>query len=67
MHHSPTVEHCIEALCHQGCRAVWGQIATLEKGDSLPETEGLSREETAYVLAELKTIMAVYGDRCSVG
>jgi len=65
MHHSPAVEQCIEALCHQGCRQVWGYIAVLEKGDSLPETEGLSREETAIVLAELKNIMAVYGDRCS--
>jgi hypothetical protein len=67
MHHSPAVEHCIEALCHKGCRQVWGYIDVLEKGKPLPETEGLSHEETAYVLAELKTIMAVYGDRCSIG
>ncbi len=66
MHHSPAVEHCIESICHKGCRQVWGQIEILEKGESLPETQGLSREETAFVLAELKTIMAVYGDRCTI-
>ncbi len=66
MHHSPAVERCIESICHKGCRLVWGQIAVLEKGESLPETQGLSQEETAFVLAELKTIMAVYGDRCSI-
>jgi len=66
MQHSPAVEHCIEAICGKGCRQVWGQIAVLERGEQLPETEGLSREETAVVLAELKTIMAVYGDSCSI-
>ena len=66
MHQSPAVEHSIEALCHKGCRQVWAQIDLLERGEPLPETRGLSREEKAFVLAELKTIMAVYGDRCSV-
>jgi hypothetical protein len=62
---TPAVEHCIELLCHKGCRQVWKEIDALEQGRSLPETEGLSEREKAVVLAELKAIMAVYGDRCS--
>jgi hypothetical protein len=66
MHESPTVEHCIELLCHKGCRQVWREIEALEQGEELPETRGLNAQERAYVLTELKAVMAVYGDRCSI-
>jgi hypothetical protein len=66
MHKTPAVEHCIEALCQKGCRQVWREIDALERGLPLPETKGLSTQEKKAVLAELKTIMAVYGARCSV-
>ena len=66
MHKSPAVEHCIELLCHKGCRQVWREIEALEQGEDLPEARGLNREEQAFVLTELKAVMAVYGDRCSI-
>lgn len=66
MHHLSPVEHAIEVLCHKGCRQVWREIVALERGEVLPETEGLSAKERALVLQELKTIMSVYGDRCSI-
>ena len=66
MHKSPAVEHCIELLCHKGCRQVWREIEALERGEDLPEARGLNREERAFVLTELKAVMAVYGDRCSI-
>ncbi len=66
MHKSPAVEHCIELLCHKGCRQVWQEINALEQNEDLPETRGLNQEERALVLTELKAVMAVYGDRCSI-
>ena len=60
------VEHAVELLCHQGCRAVWGVIDALESGQSLPETAGLDRAEIRDVLRELKAIMAVYRENCQV-
>ena len=62
------IEFCVEALCHKGCKAVWRDIAALEDGLDLPETRELSPHERRAVLAELKAIMAVYGQgSCSVG
>ena len=66
MYTSSPVEHAIEVLCHKGCRQVWREIVALERGEVLPETEGLSAKEQRLVLQELKSIMAVYGDRCSI-
>ena len=62
-----TVETCVEALCEQGCQKVWQHIADLEEGKELPELEGLNPDQRLAVLFELKSIMAVYSDRCSVG
>lgn len=64
MHHQ-CVEVCVECLCNQGCKAVWSYIATLERGDSIPETEGLGPREVRQVLDELKSVMAVYEGTCS--
>ena len=60
------VEHSVEQLCQKGCRAVWKDIDTLERGESLPETLGLSAAEVRVVVDELKAIMAVYEGTCSV-
>lgn len=60
------VEVCVESLCNQGCKAVWGHIAALERGDSIPETEGLGPREIREVLSELKTVMAAYAGSCSL-
>jgi hypothetical protein len=54
------IESCVESLCHKGCKAVWGDIEALERGAELPETRSLTHRERAMVLAELKSIMAVY-------
>jgi hypothetical protein len=62
------IEFCVEALCHKGCKSVWRDIAALEDGLDLPETRELSPPERRAVLAELKAIMAVYGQgSCPVG
>lgn len=58
------VEQCVERLCGKGCRAVWADIDALEAEVALPEVEGLSRPEIAAVVAELRSIMAVYAGSC---
>lgn len=58
------IEGLIEALCQKGCRQVRRDIAALEAGAELPETRGLTPRERRLLLAELKQIMAVYGDGC---
>ncbi|WP_295540529.1 hypothetical protein [uncultured Thiohalocapsa sp.] len=60
----PLLEVRVETICERGCRQVWDAIDALEQGRELPETADLSRSERAWVLAELKTVMAVYGARC---
>jgi hypothetical protein len=60
------VEHAVELLCHQGCRAVWGVIHALERGEVLPETAGLDEREVKAVVGELRAIMSVYADNCRV-
>lgn len=61
------VEGRIEAICGRGCRQVRRDIATLEAGAQLPETLDLSEAERRCLLAELKQIMAVYGEVCRIG
>ena len=59
------VEQCVEKMCHKGCRAVWSDIDALEAGKRLAEVEGLSKAEVYAVIAELKSIMAVYQGTCA--
>ena len=59
------LEATLEALCEKGCRHVWQDIEALERGEDLPETRDLSMEDRAWLLRELKQVMAVYADRCS--
>jgi hypothetical protein len=61
----PLIEARLESLCERGCRHVWGDIAALERGETLPETRDLTPAEVRWLLAELKQVMAVYGARCS--
>jgi hypothetical protein len=60
---SPKASHCVEALALKGCTAIWRIIEDLEQGKEVEETAPLSEEERAAVLAELKSIMAVYQGR----
>ena len=64
---SKQLSECLEALCQCGCDAVLATIAAMESGQTIPQTEQLNEEERAIVLAELKSIMAVYdGKSCSI-
>ncbi len=58
----PSVQHCIEALCSEGCQSVRDSIEKLEQGETLPATRALSQDECRLVLIELKAIMAVYDE-----
>jgi hypothetical protein len=58
------IDLVLESLCGEGCKAVWGVIENLESGDVLPQTDGLSERELDMLLAELKSIMAVYAGTC---
>lgn len=61
-----TIDSCLERLCQKGCRAVWHDIAALERGDVPPEAAELNPKDRQKLLAELKTIMAVYQTRCRI-
>jgi hypothetical protein len=60
------VEARVEAVCLKGCRQVRRDIALLESGAEIPEAQGLAPDERRLLLAELKQIMAVYGDTCRI-
>jgi hypothetical protein len=60
---SPEVSYCLEVLALKGCTTIWRIIEDLEQGKEVEETASLSEEERAAVLAELKSIMAVYQGR----
>ena len=62
--HDPLLEVRVESICERGCRQVWEAIDLLEQDGDLPETQDLNPTERARVLAELKSVMSVYGQRC---
>ncbi len=59
-----TVEWCVELICNKGCRAVRADIEALEQGRPVAGLGRLPEALRRQVLAELKEIMAVYGDSC---
>lgn len=63
---SQQIDQCIEGLCQEGCRAVRDVIRLLEQGAALPELAMLDDLARLAVLKELRAIMAVYGDSCSI-
>ena len=63
---SHTIEDCVEAICNKGCRAVQGDIELLRGGCSIPELDGFTEADRQRVLAELQSIMQVYGDSCGL-
>jgi hypothetical protein len=58
------VDSSVENICQKGCRRVREDIAALERGEVIEEVALLDATERARVLAELKSIMAVYGGAC---
>ena len=61
---SPEVEKTIDAVCALGCDVVSVTINSLQKGELRPEYQSLDEIQRASLLRELKSIMAVYQDRC---
>jgi len=64
MPHSEKTTSCIEAICQSGCLVVRAVIESLEAGQLIPQTKGMSPEQVDMVLNELKAVMSVYDERC---
>ena len=58
--HKLSPDSVLEMLCQQGCKSVLQAIEQYEHGQRPQGTESLSGEECRAVIAELKSIMAVY-------
>ncbi|MDP1681154.1 MAG: hypothetical protein Q8L39_05200 [Burkholderiales bacterium] len=54
------IEHAVTLICDQGCVRIRVLIQTLETGSAIQETTELNEAERQAVLAELKSIMAIY-------
>jgi len=63
---SKQVEQCVEQVCQYGCAQVWQIIAQLERDEPIAEAAALTAAERGEVISELRSIMSVYGDRCSL-
>jgi len=57
------IEYAVTQVCDQGCTYVRLLIQKLETDVVIAETAALSQDERRAVLAELKSIMAIYGSR----
>lgn len=54
------IENVVSLVCDQGCRRIRALIPVLETGVAIEETRELDVAESQAVLAELKSIMAIY-------
>lgn len=54
------IERAVTLICDQGCVRIRVLIQLLETGAAIQETTELDETERQAVLAELKSIMAVY-------
>ena len=59
----PELQTIVDHLCADGCKAVNQYISAMQAGDFPATMRALNHQERDLVLAELKSIMAVY-DRC---
>lgn len=57
------IEYAVTQICDQGCTHTRLLIQKLETGVAVQETIELNKGERRAVLAELKSIMAIYGSR----
>ncbi|MEO1767015.1 hypothetical protein [Thiobacter aerophilum] len=57
------VEQVVTHICELGCTRVREIMGALAAQEAVPETAELGAEERAAVLAELRSIMAVYDAR----
>lgn len=60
---NPLLDVFLTQICELGCTRVTEIIVILEQGKSTPETMYLPDAERAWVLDELKAIMAVYNGK----
>lgn len=56
-------QQAVVHICERGCRYVREVIELLASGQGVTETQGLSAQDCAEVLVELRSIMAVYDAR----
>jgi hypothetical protein len=63
--HNTSLPHAadavLETVCQRGCRYVLQTIDRMERGEAPAEVAVLTLSERQAVLAELRSIMAVYG------
>lgn len=59
---NPEVNVLIDRLCAEGCTVVQEYILALERGEEHPVYAHLDAAGRRLLLAELRAIMAVYGD-----
>lgn len=57
------IQQCVDALCQNGCQAVRAAIQAMELNLPMDCAITLNSDERSQVLAELKSIMAVYDER----
>ncbi len=60
------VDYVVETLCLKGCQALRADIDLIERGRVLPELQALDVQQQKQVLGEIKSIMAIYKDSCSL-
>ena len=53
----------MERICHLGCAAVYQVLDAIDRGEQPRELDGLDAEVHSVVLAELRSVMAVYDAR----
>jgi hypothetical protein len=54
------IEQAVTLICDQGCVRIRVLIQLLDTGEAIQETIELNEAERQAVLAELKSIMAIY-------
>lgn len=59
----PELQSVVERLCEDGCTAVNQYIVEIQAGRQPVSMQHLNHQECKAVLAELKSIMAVYERR----
>ena len=54
------IQDTVAQICDLGCARIRQLIGSMESGAAIRETTGLNEAEHQAVLAELKSVMAIY-------
>lgn len=57
------LENALEELCQLGCKKINILLSQLDQNVIPTELDGFSKRDCDYLYAELKSIMAVYGEK----